>query len=214
MLHCKQAINLKQDHSLSCRATGTLTQRMKNRYRSFLFLHCICLLLLSVCYLHLILIKHHPHPAFMRSFEFDTVFHPALWQCNRGIPLPEIAPWLLTPFVAAPQPRHRIDAVVPMLWHFKGKIDVQRSIRQHTDIYIRKNGCCWAREERKMVGEGSWHGGYHPVLTDTPWQSLWPSCCCTKMVCEIFFYTTCNSHHQGIKGMTYANAPQTALVGG
>lgn len=110
-----------------------------------------------------------PLSASMRSFEFDMVFgSSSLKQCNTEILLPEIAPCLLTPFFwsAAVLALDRCTVVL-MLWHFHKEMDVVGSIRQHSDIYIRKNGCCWAREERK-VGEEERHSGYHPILTDAP----------------------------------------------
>lgn len=58
--------------------------------------------------------------------------------------------------------------MVLMLWHFHKEMDVVGSIRQRGDIYIRKNGCCWAMEESKKVGEEQQHSSYHPILTDAP----------------------------------------------
>lgn len=39
-------------------------------------------------------------------------------------------------------------AVALMLWHFHKEMDVGGSKRQHSDIYIWKNGCCQAGSER------------------------------------------------------------------
>lgn len=90
-------------------------------------------------------------------WDFPQVFlgRPAMSE----MPLPEIAPRLLTPpifFFFKPQLRCWIDA----RWRRRCGIStrrwmLRRSIRHQSDIYIRKNGCCRAREGRKGRRERS-----------------------------------------------------------
>lgn len=126
---------------------------MRNRYQIFFFLHCICL------FVQLILIDHFPLSVSTRSFEFDMFFaSSSLKHCNTEMHLPKIAPVVFGPFFfffgsAAASAMDRCTVVL-MLWHFHKEMDVVGSIRQHSDIYIRKNGCCWAKEERRG-GEGT-----------------------------------------------------------
>lgn len=122
---------------------------MKTRYQISFFLHCICLCVR--------LSSYRPLPSYL-SYEVIWIWHGfesgSLKQCNTEIPLPEIARCLLTPFLfwsAAASAMDRCTAVL-ILWHFHEEMDVVGSIRQRSDIYIRKNGCCWAREGRKEVG--------------------------------------------------------------
>lgn len=82
---------------------------------------------------------------------------------------PETAPHFLTPFFLGPAaPVLGRCTVVLMLWHFHKEMDVVGSIRQHGDIYIRKNGCCWARGKEKEVGEEQQPGVITPFHTDAP----------------------------------------------
>lgn len=72
------------------------------------------------------------------------------------------------------------------LWHFHKEMDVLGSSRwgHWSDIYKRVNGCCWAREKRKLAWKKHKHSRYYHIFTDAPWRSFCPSCCGTKMVHE------------------------------
>lgn len=87
----------------------------------------------------------------MRPFESDTLMRPPL--LGRAKQKYLFLEEHLDPFSASALDR---CTVVLMLWHFHKEMDVVGSIRQSSDIYIGKNGCCWAREKRKEVGEEQW----------------------------------------------------------
>ena len=58
--------------------------------------------------------------------------------------------------------------VVLMLWHFHKEMDVVGSIRQQSDIYIRKNGCCWPKGKVRR-----WERSSSMVFSPHPhWCSL------------------------------------------
>lgn len=95
MLHTKQAINL--NHSLSCRATDTLTLCTENtkNIRFFFFLHCICL---SLCPPY----PYQPLPSFCFA-EVIWIWHgfvsSSLKRWNAEIPHLKIAQWFLAPLL-------------------------------------------------------------------------------------------------------------------
>ncbi len=89
------------------------------------------------------------------------------------------------------------------------------SIRQHSDIYIRKNGCCWAREESKEAGKEQQHSSYHPILIDAAWHSFCLSCCGTEMVHEKYFFaTSVIPGSNGTEVMTWACQRSATSTGG
>lgn len=182
---------------------------MKTRYQISFFLHCICLCVR--------LSSYRPLPSYL-SYEVIWIWHGfesgSLKQCNTEIPLPEIARCLLTPFLfwsAAASAMDRCTAVL-ILWHFHEEMDVVGSIRQRSDIYIRKNGCCWAREGRKEVGAAQrlsphLHRCSLTVILPLPLRyrhGTW----------NIFFTTSALPASNGAEVMTCVSAWQPTLEGG
>lgn len=82
------------------------------------------------------------------------------WQ---GAPERSSSTTLLDPlFLRTGSPSVGSMHMVLMVWHFHKEMDVVGSIRQHSDIYIRKNGCCSAIGKEKEAGEEQQHGVITP----------------------------------------------------
>lgn len=117
----------------------------------------------------------------------------------------------LDPFSASALDR---CTVVLMLWHFHKEMDVVGSIRQHGDIYMRKNGCCSARKERKEVGAEQWDSVITPstlMLLDSHFA---PPAEVLRCYMECSLYTICNSSLQRIQGEDICQCTATNIGGG
>lgn len=88
-----------------------------------------------------------------------------------------------------------------MLWHFHKEMDVVGSIRQQSDIYIRKNGCCWAEEGKgKRLERCRGAAVIAPsslMLLDSHFA---PPAVVQRWYMKYFLYTICNSSQQRKRG--------------
>lgn len=91
--------------------------------------------------------------------------------------------------------------VVLMLWHFHKEMDVVGSIRQHSDIYIRKEWMLLRpgeeRKKKKRWERNSMHSGYHPpsslMLLDSHFA---PPAVVQRWYMKYFLYTICSCSQQ------------------